>query len=156
MALSSGSKELIDKLSPIEIKEDGYDKSGSHLELKIEPGMVTPAAQLMKDREYILEDLTAIDHSSHREMVYRYNTYTGPDRITIRADLGSDDQVDSISEIFPGALWMERECWEFLGVNFAGHPELRNLLLPEDAGFHPLRKDFVIPAEYQEPEYKQD
>jgi NADH-quinone oxidoreductase subunit C len=51
--------------------------------------------------------------------------------------------VPSISEVFPGANWHERETHEFFGIRFLGHPNLSPLLLPEDATYHPLRKDFA-------------
>jgi NADH-quinone oxidoreductase subunit C len=44
--------------------------------------------------------------------------------------------------VFPGANWHERETHDFFGIVFLGHPDLSPLLLPEDADFHPLRKDF--------------
>jgi len=50
-------------------------------------------------------------------------------------------QIDSITPIFPGAEWIEREIWEMLGINFIGHPNLKRLLLAEDwpEGDYPLR-----------------
>jgi NADH-quinone oxidoreductase subunit C len=45
--------------------------------------------------------------------------------------------------IYPGAEWHEREAQDFFGFIFIGHPDPTPLLLPEDADFHPLRKDFT-------------
>ncbi len=47
-----------------------------------------------------------------------------------------------MSDIFPSALWLEREVHDFFGIAFGNHPDLRPLLLPEDADYHPLRKTF--------------
>jgi NADH-quinone oxidoreductase subunit C len=44
--------------------------------------------------------------------------------------------------VYPGADWYEREVYDLFGIKFAGHPNLKRLLLPEDADFHPLLKDF--------------
>jgi NADH-quinone oxidoreductase subunit C len=54
-----------------------------------------------------------------------------------------DPQVKSITPIFPGAEWIEREMWEMLGINFIGHPNLKRLLLSEDwpQGQYPLRQN---------------
>jgi Ni,Fe-hydrogenase III component G len=56
---------------------------------------------------------------------------------------GKNQQVQSISPIFPGAEWIEREMWEMLGINFTGHPNLKRLLLAEDwpDGQYPLRQN---------------
>jgi NADH:ubiquinone oxidoreductase subunit C len=53
-------------------------------------------------------------------------------------------EIDSITPIFPGAEWIEREMWEMLGINFKGHPNLKRLLLSEDwpQGQYPLRRDY--------------
>ena len=52
--------------------------------------------------------------------------------------------IDSLSPIFEGANWIEREMHEILGINFKGHPDLKRLLLPDDwpDGVYPLRRDY--------------
>jgi NADH-quinone oxidoreductase subunit C len=50
----------------------------------------------------------------------------------------------SLSGLFRGADWMERECYDLLGVRFDGHPDLRRILLGEDWQGHPLRKDYAV------------
>lgn len=59
-----------------------------------------------------------------------------------------DPHVDSVTGVWGGASWHEREAWDLLGIRFDGHPDLRRLLMPEGYKFHPLRKDF----ELREPE----
>ena len=156
MTSTSVSKELIEELDPIEVRDADHGRDGSHVDLRIDPGKVKDAARRLHDRGYFLEDLTAVDRISHREVVYRFNNYQGPDRITLRASAGDGDEIDTISDIHEGANWQERECFEFLGVTFKDHPNLIRLLLPEDSDFHPLRKDFEMPKEFQAPEYHQD
>src|SRR5262245_28222829 len=58
----------------------------------------------------------------------------------------ADATLHSIVDIFPGAAWHERETFEMFGVDFAGHPDLKPLLLPPEFEGHPLRKDFVLAA----------
>ena len=58
-----------------------------------------------------------------------------------------DDQnpeVDSIVEIYEIADWMERECWDMMGIRFNGHPNLKRLLMWEGFEGHPLRKDYPL------------
>jgi NADH-quinone oxidoreductase subunit C len=52
----------------------------------------------------------------------------------------------SISGVYAGALWHERETWEMFGIDFPGHPRLVNLYLPEDFQGHPLLKSFKLPS----------
>jgi NADH-quinone oxidoreductase subunit C len=64
--------------------------------------------------------------------------------VVVRARVPREEpEVPTISGVFPGANWHERETHEFFGIKFRGHPDLSPLLLPEDAAYHPLRKDFV-------------
>jgi NADH-quinone oxidoreductase subunit C len=58
----------------------------------------------------------------------------------------NEPRCPSISALFSGALWHERECHEMFGVDFEGHPRLSNLYLPEDFEGHPLRKSFKLPS----------
>lgn len=77
------------------------------------------------------------------EAVYDFNHYEGLCRVTIRTRVPrSKPEVPSISRIYPGANWHERETHDFFGIIFVGHPYLVPLLLPEDADYHPLLKDF--------------
>ena len=78
------------------------------------------------------------------EVVYDYNI-TGGElcRVVIRCKMPrSNPEVPTISAICSGANWHERETHDFFGIKFTGHPDLSPLLLPEDADFHPLLKDF--------------
>ncbi|OGQ94141.1 MAG: hypothetical protein A2521_12905 [Deltaproteobacteria bacterium RIFOXYD12_FULL_57_12] len=64
-------------------------------------------------------------------------------RVLIRSKIPrATPEIPSISSIYAGADWHERETHDFFGIKFVGHPCLKPLLLPEDADFHPLLKDF--------------
>jgi NADH-quinone oxidoreductase subunit C len=56
-------------------------------------------------------------------------------------------EVPSVVELFPGADFQEREIYDFFGVVFAGHPDLRRILMPEDYEGHPQRRDFPMGGE---------
>lgn len=60
-------------------------------------------------------------------------------------------EVASVVDIFPGAAWHERETYEMFGIDFAGHGELRPLLLPPQFEGHPLRKEFILAARVAKP-----
>jgi len=78
------------------------------------------------------------------EVVYDY-TRTGQElcRVVVRCRIPrANPELPTVSEVFAGANWHERETHDFFGIRFLGHPDLSPLLLPEDADFHPLLKDF--------------
>jgi NADH-quinone oxidoreductase subunit C len=72
--------------------------------------------------------------------------------ITLKTDVDEDDpRLASWVDVYPGADWHERECWEMFGVVFEGHPALRHLYLPAEFEGHPLRKDFALLARVVKP-----
>ena len=92
-------------------------------------------------------DVTAVDYPGRArrfDVVYHLLSPTLNARVRIRAEADETTQVPSIIELFPGADWFERECYDLYGVIFVGHPDMRRLLT--DYGFdgHPLRKDFPL------------
>jgi NADH-quinone oxidoreductase subunit C len=72
--------------------------------------------------------------------------------VTIKCDIADDTMsVATLSDIFPGADWHEREMWEMFGIDIVGHPALRNIYLPTEFEGHPLRKDFPLLAREVKP-----
>ena len=80
------------------------------------------------------------------EVVYDYNHTAGElCRVVVRCRLErGKPEIPTICQLIPGANWHERETHDFFGIKFLGHPDLSPLLLPEDADFHPLLKDFKV------------
>ncbi len=72
--------------------------------------------------------------------------------LTIKVDVDENEmKVASWTDVYPGADWHERECWEMYGIDFEGHPEMRNLYLPAEFEGNPLRKDFPLLARIVKP-----
>ena len=72
--------------------------------------------------------------------------------VTVKVDVPNDAMtIESISNVYAGANWHERETHEMFGISFAGHPDLRNMYLPTDFEGHPLRKDFPLLARMVKP-----
>jgi NADH-quinone oxidoreductase subunit C len=101
-----------------------------------------------------LSDLTCV-HWPERdgeEFEVVYNLYSTPENERVRLKAGAGDAgIESVTSVWPAANWMEREVYDLFGVTFAGHPDLRRILLPQDWDGHPLRKDY--PLEFMENEW---
>ncbi|MGH2739903.1 MAG: NADH-quinone oxidoreductase subunit C [Actinomycetota bacterium] len=71
-------------------------------------------------------------------------------RVKVVCD-GRDPHCPTLAELYPGAIWHERETWELFGIVFDGHPQLVKLLLPEQFEGYPLRKDFPLTTRLAKP-----
>lgn len=95
-----------------------------------------------------LQDLCGVDYYPEKprfEVVY--NLYSLWRRLQIRIRAKIDEQepeIESITELWQGADWHERECYDMFGIKFKEHPDLRRILMPEDWNGHPLRKDYPL------------
>ncbi len=118
-------------------------------EIRVKPTRVYDIAVFLKNRspkkyDY-LRNLTAVDWRDRFEMVYNFGNLTRVDDITVKADIDRDEpSVDSITPIWAGADWQEREIFDLFGIEFRFHPDLRRIMLPDEWVGHPLRKDYVI------------
>jgi NADH-quinone oxidoreductase subunit C len=105
-----------------------------------------------------LVDVTSVDYLQHPQkqarfaVVYVLHSYKTNERVRLKVWLDDDDAVTpSVTGLWPGANWLEREVYDLMGIAFTGHPDLRRILLPADwPGGYPLRKDFPVFGE-QEP-----
>jgi NADH-quinone oxidoreductase subunit C len=88
----------------------------------------------------------------HIEVVYHLSSFAFPGRrFTLKVILPRENpEVPTVSDIWRTADWHERECYDFYGVNFTGHPDLRRILLNDDWVGHPMRKDYEFPLEYHD------
>lgn len=96
-----------------------------------------------------LTDITAVDYLGKKEprfeVVYHLYSLGLKHRLRVKIPVsGQDPKVDSLVPLWPGANWLEREVWDFFGIRFTGHPNLRRVLLYEEFQGHPLRKDYPV------------
>jgi NADH-quinone oxidoreductase subunit C len=89
--------------------------------------------------------LSAVDRKAEGlEVVCRVENLDAPLAVVMRTRLGPGEvRCPTLTGVWKGADWMERECFDMLGVVFEGHPDLRRILLAQDWVGHPLRKDYV-------------
>jgi NADH-quinone oxidoreductase subunit C len=76
-----------------------------------------------------------------------YNVYSLRNRRFLRLKVRLPEEtpaVPTVTGVWPGANWHERETWDMFGIKFTGHPDLRRLYMPEEFEHHPLRKDFPL------------
>ncbi len=106
----------------------------------------------LKDRGFdLLVDVTCVDYLDFKGATSRYglvyllaNTATNQ-RLAVRVFVDDPEPtVRSVVSLWEGANWLEREVWDLFGIRFAGHPDLRRLVMPEEFAAHPLRKDYPL------------
>jgi NADH-quinone oxidoreductase subunit C len=67
-----------------------------------------------------------------------------PKRLRLKVRVPSDSRVPSVSSVWASANWAEREAFDFYGIQFDGHPDLRRILMPDDWEGYPMRKDYPV------------
>lgn len=79
------------------------------------------------------------------EVIYNIYSLKNKEYVRLKVLVDEDDPVvDTVSGVWPGANWHERETFDMYGVKFAGHPDLRRMYMPEEYEHYPLRKDFPL------------
>jgi NADH-quinone oxidoreductase subunit C len=95
-----------------------------------------------------LSDITAVDwypSDPRFEVVYHLFSIAKKERVRLKVRLGGDSpSLESVTSVWPGANYFEREVFDLFGIRFSGHPYLRRLLMPEDWEGSPLRKDYPV------------
>jgi NADH-quinone oxidoreductase subunit C len=101
-------------------------------------------------------DVTAVDYLGKKKDRFMavYNLYSIPnkDRFFIWAPVSEGDcSIDSVSDVWKSAIFLEREVYDLMGITFNGHPDLRRILMTDDWVGHPLRKDYPVQGPDREP-----
>ena len=92
-----------------------------------------------------LIDVTAVDHPEREKrftVVYHFLSMRQNQRVCVHSAVREDESIATLTGLFPSANWYEREVFDMYGIGFPGHPDLKRILLPDDADFHALLKDF--------------
>ena len=96
--------------------------------------------------DYLVEQ-TAVDYPKDElrfDLVYVLYSFSRNHRVRVKARLAEGEKMPSVVSIFAAANWMEREIFDMFGIEFAGHPDLRRILMPDEWEGFPLRKDYGI------------
>ena len=138
------NSELTTKINRTEIKHDQIYLETDKDDL-IDVVLFLKTNNDTKFRQLI--DITVVDYPENNqrfEVVYLFLSHEFNQRLILKYTIAENEIIPSITSIFPGANWMEREVFDMYGVSFKDHPDLRRILT--DYGFegHPLRKDFPL------------
>jgi len=106
-----------------------------------------------------LSEIGGVDYMGKKEPRYEviYVVFSMPHKayLTVKAQVPEDDlAIDSVMDIWVGADWRERECFDMFGIKFNDHPDLRRILMPDDWEGFPLRKDYPLQADLGDREWK--
>ena len=118
----------------------------------VQPDLVAEALRTLRDdpelRMDVLSDLTAVDYfgrTPRYEVVYQLRSITQHHRLRVKTPIdGPEPVVPTATGLWKSAQWAERECFDMFGIRFAGHPDLRRILMYPEFQGHPLRKDYPL------------
>ena len=121
----------------------------NELTLTIASRQIRAAAGALQAAGYnFFEDMTAVDWypaSPRFQLSYHLLSHSLKERIRLRVMLEeATPSVESITSVWVGANFYEREVFDLFGIRFEGHPNLRRIMLPDDWKGHPLRKDYPV------------
>jgi NADH-quinone oxidoreductase subunit C len=120
-------------------------------EIRIRPADLPEVMRALHDDAdlafVVLADLAGVDTGYHMQVVYHLWSAATPDWLRVIADgMPRDDpRVPTLTGLWPGAEWMERETYDMFGIIFEGNRDLRRIYMPPDYTSFPLRKDFYLP-----------
>ena len=105
-------------------------------------------AKCKADLEYVMVlDISSLDHfgdDPRFEMVYEIASLDDSKHLRVKCKVDEEQEVPSVTDVWLGADWHEREVYDMMGIPFSGHPNLKRILMWEGYPYFPLRKDFPL------------
>lgn len=123
------------------------------LTVRVSPANIAEVLRLCKEdprlQFNLLVDVTAVDWMDQRterfEVVYQLLSLSTRSRLCLKVSLLEDKpEIQTATNLWAGANFLEREIWDMFGISFVGHPDLRRVLMYEEFVGHPLRKDYPV------------
>jgi NADH-quinone oxidoreductase subunit C len=111
--------------------------------------IVSVCGFLKYDQKFVrISTVTAVDRypaEPRFEVVYELHSIERNERVRLKCRLrGEDPVIESVTSVWRGANWYEREVFDLFGIQFLNHPDLRRIMLPDEWEGHPLRKDYPV------------
>lgn len=124
------------------------------LNVQVAPEHVNPVLKALRDHQTLqFNFLTTLATTHYPEraatgseftMMYQLHSWVNNVRVRIKTDLTLDNSIPTATNLWPTANWMERQEYDFFGVNFVGHPDLRRILNVDDLDVFPMRKEYAL------------
>jgi NADH-quinone oxidoreductase subunit C len=136
------------------IEDASWQWRHGYAEIKVPRESLLAAANALRNEGFdYLSFITEVDWQDRLELIYHlyaYDFHAQPMGAILRTDLPREalPTVASVTSVWPGAEFMEREAFEMMGISFLGHPDLRRILLPDDFVGFPMRRDYETNYEY--------
>ncbi|GCE47429.1 NADH/F420H2 dehydrogenase subunit C [Thermosporothrix hazakensis] len=118
---------------------------GDFLGLEVDAEHLVAVCRFLRDQLgfELLSCVSGVDMLDHMEVVYHVRSIVRGQLLQVKVRIDREKPVvDSVVSVWPTANWLERETYDMYGIHFAGHPDLRRMLLDDDFEGYPLRKDF--------------
>lgn len=118
--------------------------------LYVDPSRIVEVCTFLRDEHAFnrASSVTALDwypQEPRFEVVYLLHSVSSKQRLRLKCRVsGENPTIDSVTAVWSGANWYEREVFDLFGIVFNNHPDLRRIMMPEGWDGHPLRKDFPI------------
>ncbi len=128
--------------------DGGHDEHGE-LTLFIAPDSIVDVCRYLKKEQQFnrLSGITGVDWwpaVPRFEIVYFLHSLPRNERLRLKCRVGENEEIESLTAVWRGANWYERETFDLFGVRFRNHPDLQRIMMPSDWEGHPLRKDYPV------------
>ncbi|HEY4086936.1 MAG TPA: NADH-quinone oxidoreductase subunit C [Bryobacteraceae bacterium] len=132
-----------------DLAADGNLEFGE-LTIEVEPGNISATLERVRNTLGFnrLSTITGVDlypAEPRFAVIYHVQSIATRERLRIKTRVSGDNpEVESACSVYPAANWYERETFDFFGIRFLNHPDLKRIMLPDDFEGNPLRKDFPV------------
>ncbi len=139
---------------------ESFEEFRGELSVNVKKEMLHDFMQFLHDEPSLKFDylvlVTAVDFPEREDrfdVVYELRSIDHKTMMRVKTKTKEGEPVDSVIDIWHSANWDERETFDMYGVNFANHPDLRRILMPEDWVGYPLRKDYPLKGRPEDDTY---
>ncbi len=145
-------KEVVESAFPgAVLEQSAYQDDEDETTFVVEPDSIVAVATHLRDHGdshfELLTDLTATHYPEAEdpfEVLYQLYSIEHNRRLRLKVRIKEGRAMPTVSGVWSSADWMEREVYDLFGIEFEGHPDLRRILLPDNWGSHPMRKDYPL------------